>query len=292
MKNIVILTSIESPALKNLVDTFNSGERFKVTLLATDRENCSSLAEAQELGLETLTIPREEWRDTPARVIETLKEKDIDILVLDRFLPLLDEKFTKAFPGKIIDIEECAPEEAPRKVTKFLTDTHSVDRQWADVLGLEYDAESVEQAARALTPPAMPQDVAAPQAPFEPHRPEPFRQPEGQQFQQPVQQPQPYQQPYGQPYQQPVATQPQNFRNDGQVEPMPPTYLLWSILATILCCFIPGIVAIIFSSMVSSKYYARDYEGARRASRMAEYWIIASIVLGVVAAPFYFLMFM
>lgn len=273
MKNIVILTSIESPALKNLVDTFNSGERFKVTLLATDRENCSTLAEAQELGLETLTIPREEWRDAPARVIEILKEKDIDILVLDRFLPLLDEKFTKAFPGKIIDIEECAPEEAPRKVTKFLTDMHSVDRQWADVLGLEYDAERVEQAARAMTPPAMPQDAAAPQAPFEPHRPEPFRQPEGQQFQQPVQ-------------------QPQSFRSDGQVEPMPPTYLLWSILATILCCFIPGIVAIIFSSMVSSKYYARDYEGARRASRMAEYWIIASIVLGVVAAPFYFLMFM
>lgn len=70
-------------------------------------------------------------------------------------------------------------------------------------------------------------------------------------------------------------------------EPMPPTYLLWAVVMTVFCCLIPGIIAIIYSSQVSSKYLAGDIEGARRASRRAEGWIIASFVLGVLSATLY-----
>ncbi len=68
---------------------------------------------------------------------------------------------------------------------------------------------------------------------------------------------------------------------------MPPTYLVWSVVTTILCCLIPGIVAIIFSAQVSSKFYQGDIEGARRASRNAEIWIIISFVLGVLSNTLY-----
>ena len=71
------------------------------------------------------------------------------------------------------------------------------------------------------------------------------------------------------------------------MQPMPSTYLIWSILATVLCCFLPGIVAIVFSSQVSNKYFNGDIEGAKRASRMAEIWIIVSVVLGVVLSTLY-----
>lgn len=70
-------------------------------------------------------------------------------------------------------------------------------------------------------------------------------------------------------------------------EPMPSTWLVWSVVCTILCCFLPGIVAIIQSSRVSSRYYAGDIEGARRASRNAEIWIIISFVLGVLSSTLY-----
>ncbi len=73
----------------------------------------------------------------------------------------------------------------------------------------------------------------------------------------------------------------------GHTESMPETYLVWSVLATVLCCLIPGVVAIVYSTMVSSRYYAKDYEGARRASEKAQYWIIASVVLGVITATVY-----
>lgn len=66
---------------------------------------------------------------------------------------------------------------------------------------------------------------------------------------------------------------------------MPQNYLLWSILAAIFCCTVPAIVAIIYGSIVSTKYWSRDYEGARHASRTAEIWIIVSIVLGVISFP-------
>lgn len=66
----------------------------------------------------------------------------------------------------------------------------------------------------------------------------------------------------------------------------PDTYLLWSILTTILCCLPTGIAAIVMSSRVSSRYSRGDYEGAVRASRAAELWIIVTVVLGLVAIPF------
>lgn len=68
---------------------------------------------------------------------------------------------------------------------------------------------------------------------------------------------------------------------------MPPTYLVWSVIMTILCCTIPGIVAIIYSAKVSSKFYQGDIEGSRRASHNAEIWIIVSFVLGVLSNTLY-----
>lgn len=70
-------------------------------------------------------------------------------------------------------------------------------------------------------------------------------------------------------------------------EPMPSTWLVWSVVSTILCSFIPGIIAIIYSSKVSGKYFAGDIEGAKRASRNAEIWIIVSFVLGVISNTLY-----
>lgn len=73
----------------------------------------------------------------------------------------------------------------------------------------------------------------------------------------------------------------------GDQQTMPPTYLVWSVLMTILCCTIPGIVAIIFSSQVSSKFFQGDFDGARRASERAQIWIIVSFVLGVLSSTLY-----
>ena len=68
---------------------------------------------------------------------------------------------------------------------------------------------------------------------------------------------------------------------------MPKNYLLWSVLTTLLCCFAAGIVALVFSTQVASRYYRGDYDGAERASRNAQIWVIASVVLGVITNTLY-----
>lgn len=93
--------------------------------------------------------------------------------------------------------------------------------------------------------------------------------------------------PFGQGPAAPFAPRMQMAAGMQRREPMPPTWLVWSVIMTILCCFIPGIVAIVYSSKVSGRYFAGDIEGAKRASRNAEIWIIISFVLGVISNTLY-----
>jgi len=64
----------------------------------------------------------------------------------------------------------------------------------------------------------------------------------------------------------------------------PSTYLAWSIVMTLLCCLPAGIVAIIFSCRVSSKWAAGDVEAAKQASERAQLWIILSFILGLISS--------
>ena len=65
---------------------------------------------------------------------------------------------------------------------------------------------------------------------------------------------------------------------------LPKSHMTAAVLATILCCTIPGIVAIVYAGSVNSRLAAGDVEGARRASSKAEGWVIASFVLGLLSA--------
>ena len=84
------------------------------------------------------------------------------------------------------------------------------------------------------------------------------------------------------PIQQPPGYQPQSDYGPqqpyGARPPMPDTYLVWAILATLLCCLPFGIVSIVKASQVSSLYYQGNYAEARAASRAARNWAIASAV--------------
>lgn len=76
------------------------------------------------------------------------------------------------------------------------------------------------------------------------------------------------------------------------VPAMPSTYLAWSIVCLLLCCMIPGIVALVYSCRVEPRYNSGDYAGARRASNTALMWILIGVVLGIIAVPFQILYFL
>lgn len=67
----------------------------------------------------------------------------------------------------------------------------------------------------------------------------------------------------------------------------PPNYLVWSILATIFCCWPLGIPAIIYASRVSEEYLMGNYLAAKENSDKAKRYAIISTVLGIVGALAY-----
>ena len=75
----------------------------------------------------------------------------------------------------------------------------------------------------------------------------------------------------------------QNTNGGQQQSGFPPkTWLVESILVTVFCCQILGIIGIINAASVESKYYKGDIAGAESASKLAKQMVIWSVVSGVV----------
>ena len=71
-----------------------------------------------------------------------------------------------------------------------------------------------------------------------------------------------------------------------------PTNLVWAVIATVMCCQITGVIAIVYGVMTSSANSAGNYEKARRYSDIAQIWVMVSIVLGLIYMPIALLMMM
>jgi hypothetical protein len=69
-------------------------------------------------------------------------------------------------------------------------------------------------------------------------------------------------------------------------EPCPPAYMVWAVIATIIFSTLFGAIAIIFSFLTKTAYYRGDLAKAKRNSERAQWFIIISIVVGVISIPF------
>ena len=322
MTNIAVFASGNGSNAVNLVKAFNAGTRIHVALCLTDRENAPVIEKMKELGVETIYFPRNVWKENPQAILEALRHRDIKVIALAGFLCFLNSEIVDAYEGRILNIHpsllpayggkgmhganvhkavieagetksgatvhvvtneiDAGPIVVQREVTVLPDDTpESLE---AKVHEVEYEIfpEAVVKTVATLTPPALPKSVDdawaealgvpnnVPKAPDQPQSPTPQQQTPFQQ------QPTPFQQQHR------VEDAVRNPTNS-----MPPTYLVWSIVMTILCCTVPGIVAIIYSAQVSSKFYQGDIQGAQRASQRAEIWIIVSFVVGVLSNTLY-----
>lgn len=67
----------------------------------------------------------------------------------------------------------------------------------------------------------------------------------------------------------------------------PPTFLVPSILVTIFCCQIFGIVAIVYSAIAMGKNSSNDYAGAQEAASKAKMWCWLGFGVGLVIILLY-----
>ncbi len=67
----------------------------------------------------------------------------------------------------------------------------------------------------------------------------------------------------------------------------PDSWLVWSILATILCCLPFGIVGIVFASKVDGLWNSGQQQQAVAMAKKARTWTIVAIAAGVAGALIY-----
>jgi hypothetical protein len=67
----------------------------------------------------------------------------------------------------------------------------------------------------------------------------------------------------------------------------PKTWLVESILVTLFCCLPFGIAGIVNAAKIESRFYAGDYDGAKRSSEEAQKWTFMGFWIGIAIGIIY-----
>ncbi len=76
------------------------------------------------------------------------------------------------------------------------------------------------------------------------------------------------------------------------MDPPPKTWLLESILATLLCCLPFGIAGIVYASKVENYWYSGRQSEAQEAAQSARKWTMVSFFVGIAWIVIYFVLVM
>lgn len=99
------------------------------------------------------------------------------------------------------------------------------------------------------------------------------------------------QQGYGQPGYNQQGYNQQGYNQQGYGQPGKPVngtpYMIFSILATLLCCLPLGIAGIVYASRINSLQRSGDYAGAQAAAKKARLFTIIGAVIGLVGSIIY-----
>ncbi len=105
--NIAVLVSGGGTNLQAIIDEAEKGNipSGELKLVLSNKEGAFALERAKKAGIETLTLLKKDLGDAfEDRIIEELKSRNIEIIVLAGFMSILSEKFTKTFENRIINV--------------------------------------------------------------------------------------------------------------------------------------------------------------------------------------------
>lgn len=325
MTNIAIFASGSGTNAENIARIFNEGSRIRVALVVTNRRKAGVTGRMEALGVPVEYVPNQVWDEEPGKVVELMKARGIDLIVLAGFMHFVSPVIVDAYRGRILNIhpsllpayggkgmyghyvheavvaagekesgvtvhyvtEEMDKGEIVMQESVEVTPEDTAETLEAKIHPVEYSlypraiVKAVERIEneKSQEPPAAPAPKSVEKEwadvlhlNYDPSKAE-------------VPPPVPGSRPAPEPVR--TATVQPGQPASRSVEPMPQAWLLWSVLATVFCCTAAGIVAIVYSAQVSARYYRGDLEGSRRASRRAEAWIIASVVVGVAMSAFW-----
>ena len=106
---IAVLVSGGGTNLQALIDAQKSGiiTDGEIVLVISNKDGAYALTRAENAGIETATVLKKELGSQEAfeeKIMSLLKEKEIEVIVLAGFMSILSEKFTSAYPKRIINV--------------------------------------------------------------------------------------------------------------------------------------------------------------------------------------------
>ncbi|MBQ4313130.1 MAG: phosphoribosylglycinamide formyltransferase [Clostridia bacterium] len=108
-KKIAVLVSGGGTNLQALIDAQHSGiiNSGEIKLVISSSEGAYALTRAQNAGIATAVVSRKGCASQEAfeqGIVSALNDADIDIIVLAGFMCILSERFTSAYPRRIINV--------------------------------------------------------------------------------------------------------------------------------------------------------------------------------------------
>ena len=109
VQNIAVLVSGGGTNLQALIDAQAAGilQSGRITLVISNKADAYALTRAANAGIATSTILRKELGSQEAfeeKIMETLSANQIDVIVLAGFMSILSERFTSAYPRRILNV--------------------------------------------------------------------------------------------------------------------------------------------------------------------------------------------
>lgn len=112
MKNkakIAVLVSGGGTNLQALIDAQQSGiiNSGELTLVVSNNSSAYALTRAQKAGIKTAVVIKKECKnqaDFEGRILELLRENEIDMIVLAGFMSILGADFVSEYPERIINV--------------------------------------------------------------------------------------------------------------------------------------------------------------------------------------------
>lgn len=104
---IAVLVSGGGTNLQAILDAQDSGiiKNGEIDLVVSNVEGAYALERAKKHGVKSVILPSKELKkDFEAKLIETLENEKIDLIVLAGFMKILSEDFTKRYPKRIINV--------------------------------------------------------------------------------------------------------------------------------------------------------------------------------------------
>lgn len=106
---IAVLVSGGGTNLQALIDAQNNGiiTDGEITLVISNNKDAFALKRAEKAGIESAVVLKSECGSADAfekRIMELIDDKGVDIIVLAGFMSILSEKFTSAYPKRIINV--------------------------------------------------------------------------------------------------------------------------------------------------------------------------------------------